>query len=92
MATVLSVAHQHNAGWHTFTSMQLPGLFLTGPDDQYAALREALVSTIAALIAAERGRSSDALRLDVSQVPSFKRFRAGKNDEPVLHFVVNGLD
>lgn len=86
MEAVLSVVHRHTAGWHTFTSGQLPGLFLTGPDEQFAELREALASTINALIHADSG-----INPDISPLPSFIPRRAHEGCEETLHFRVAGL-
>jgi hypothetical protein len=52
----MTVHHQEKSGWHIFTSDQLPGLFLTGRDEDYTELCESLPGTISALIMARAGQ------------------------------------
>ena len=90
MAAVLSVVHQHGTGWHTYTSPQMPGLFLTGPDEDAQALFDVLPSTICALIYAAEQRPAS-----IHQTPSYR----GRADCPrhadvkeILHFLVAFTD
>ena len=86
MTAILSVIHQHETGWHTYTSPQLPGLFLSGPEEDAAALSEALAATICALIEAAEQRA-----VSVRRAESYRgRIAAGHNIavRDVLHFLV----
>lgn len=87
MAAILSVFHRHETGWHTFTSPQLPGLFLTGPDEDALSLSDALPSTIRALIEA-----ADQRAVRIRRAESYRsRAGAGHDDAnvgDVLHFLV----
>lgn len=87
MTAILSVFHQHETGWHTYTSPQLPGLFLTGPDADAPALCDALPSTIGALIEA-----ADQRAVSILPAESYRgRAAAGHNsvnEGDVLHFLV----
>ncbi len=71
MAAILSVFHERQTGWHTFTSPQIRGLFLTGPDKDAQALLEALPSTIRALIEAMEHRS-----VSIQQAESYRGLAA----------------
>ena len=86
MEAILSVFHRHETGWHTYTSPQLPGLFLTGPDADARALSDALPSTICALIEA-----ADQRAVSIRQAESYRgRLGPGHNiaARDVLHFLV----
>jgi hypothetical protein len=86
MEAILSVFHQHETGWHTYTSPQLPGLFLTGPDEDARALSDALPSTICALIEA-----ADQRAVSIRQAESYRGgLGTGHNiaARDVLHFLV----
>lgn len=86
MATILSVFHQLETGWHTYTSPQLPGLFLAGPDEDARALSDALPSTICALIEA-----ADRRAVSIRRVESYRsRFTTNRDiaARDVLHFFV----
>ena len=86
MTAILSVIHQHETGWHTYTSPQLPGLFLTGPEEDARALSDALPSTICALIEA-----ADQRAVSIRQAESYRgRLASGHNiiARDVLHFLV----
>ena len=90
MAAILSVFHQHETGWHTFTSPQLPGLFLAGPDEDALSLSDALPSTIRALIEA-----ADQRAVLIRRAESY-RSRIGPghniNVRDVLHFLVTSVE
>ena len=86
MTAILSVFHQHETGWHTYTSPQLPGLFLTGPEEDALALSDALAPTICALIEAAEQRA-----VSVRPAESYRgRVASGHNIavRDVLHFLV----
>lgn len=91
MAAILSVFHQHETGWHTYTSPQLPGLFLTGPDEDALSLSDALPSTIRALIEA-----ADQRAVLIRRAESYRsRTAAGHNNVntgDVLHFLVTSVE
>ncbi len=91
MAAILSVFHQHETGWHTYTSPQLPGLFLTGPDEDALSLSDALPSTICALIEA-----ADQRAVLIRRAESYRsRAAAGHNEhnmKDVLHFLVTSAE
>ena len=91
MAAILSVFHQHETGWHTYTSPQLPGLFLAGPDEDALSLSDALPSTISALIAA-----ADQRAVLIRRAESYRgRAAPGHNDvkvRDVLHFLVTSAE
>ena len=90
MAAILSVFHQHETGWHTYTSPQLPGLFLTGPDEDALSLSDALPSTIRALIEA-----ADQRAVLIRRAESYRsRAAAGHNAKmaDVLHFLVTNAE
>jgi hypothetical protein len=42
MGSVLTVRHEFAHGWHTFTSDDIPGLFVSGHERDYHELRESL--------------------------------------------------
>lgn len=86
MTAILSVFHQHETGWHTYTSPQLPGLFLTGPDEDARALSDALAATICALIEAAEQRA-----VSIRQAESYRGHLASGHNvaaRDVLHFLV----
>jgi len=90
MTAILSVFHEHVAGWHTFTSPQMPGLFLTGPDEDFNALCDALPSTINALIEAEGRRP-----VSIQAAESYHNnvTEAAKADrQKVLHFMITSIE
>ena len=91
MAAILSVFHQHETGWHTYTSPQLPGLFLAGPDEDALSLSDALPSTICALIEA-----ADQRAVSIRRAESYRgRAAPGHNDvnaRDVLHFLVTSAE
>lgn len=91
MTAILSVFHQHETGWHTFTSPQLPGLFLCGPDADAPALSDALPSTICALIEA-----ADQRAVLIRRAESYRSHAApGHNSvkaRDVLHFLVTSAE
>lgn len=91
MAAILSVFHQHETGWHTYTSPQLPGLFLAGPDEDALSLSDALPSTISALIEA-----ADQRAVLIRRAESYRgRVGPGHNDvnaRDVLHFLVTSAE
>ena len=83
---VLSIVHQYRTGWHTYTSPQMPGLFLTGPDEDAQALLDALPSTICALIHAAEQRSPS-----IHQTRPYRGsadFARNADVKEVLHFWV----
>lgn len=49
MAVVVSVRHEYADGWHSFTSRDVPGLWLAGPDEQFADLYQSVGPAISAL-------------------------------------------
>ena len=83
---VLSIIHQYRTGWHTYTSPQMPGLFLTGPDEDAQALLDALPSTICALIHAAEQRSASIHRTQ-SYRGSTDQVRNADVKE-IMHFLV----
>ncbi len=86
MTAILSVFHQHETGWHTYTSPQLPGLFLTGPDEDAMALSDVLASTICALIQAAEQRA-----VSIRRAESYRGHIASGHNiavRDVLHFLV----
>ena len=90
MAAILSVFHEHQTGWHTYTSPQIRGLFLTGPDKDAQALLEALPSTISALIEA-----MEHLSVFIQQAESYQGHAALAQDagtKEVLHFLVSNAE
>ena len=64
MEVVLQVSHETRAQWHTFTSSDVPGLFVMGQSDHLSDLLDSLPATIAALVEARTGKSADVRRLD----------------------------
>jgi hypothetical protein len=52
---IITVTHEADGGWHTFMSEQVPGLFLTGQDEDLQELYESLPAIIAALTRADFG-------------------------------------
>ncbi len=90
MAAILSVFHLHETGWHTYTSPQLPGLFLTGPDEDALALSNALPSTICALIEA-----ADQRAVSIRQAESYRGRLTPRHNiaaRDVLHFLVTNTE
>ena len=90
MAAIMSVFHEHQTGWHTYTSPQIRGLFLTGPDEDAQALLKALPSTICALIESMEHRS-----VSVQQAESYRGYAAsaqGAGTKEVLHFLVSSAE
>ena len=53
---IITVSHEHSEGWHTFTSEQVPGLFVTGRDEDLQGLYEAVPVVIAELAKVDFGR------------------------------------
>ncbi len=90
MTAILSVFHQHETGWHTYTSPQLPGLFLTGPDEDARALSDALAATICALI-----QAADQRAVSIRQAESYRSRLGSRHNiaaRDVLHFLVTNTD
>jgi hypothetical protein len=87
MVEVLTILHRHTTGWHTFTSLQLPGLFVTAKDEDSDELLETLPSTINALIRAHSNRMVSAVPLK----PYVDKFaEAGcPDEETVIHFMLS---
>ena len=84
MAAVLSIVHQYGTGWHTYTSPQMPGLFLAGPDEDAQALLDVLPSTICALISVAEQRSAS-----IRQTQSYRGgagFAHNADVKETLHF------
>ena len=66
---IITVLHESGDGWHTFTSEQVPGLFLTGREEDLQQLYEAVPNVIAELAKADFG--SDVV---VSQEGTFSSY------------------
>ncbi len=89
---VLSVLHEQDGGWHTFTSEQIPGLFVTGPEIDMPSLLDALPSTIHALIVAGGGvdyvirriTSSEVLRKATDNIETLHFYAAKSGEEAVV--------
>lgn len=52
---IITVLHETHEGWHTFTSEQVPGLFLTGREEDLQELYESVPRVIAELAKADFG-------------------------------------
>lgn len=75
--SIVSVIHECADGWHTFTSKQVPGLFLVGQDADLQEVYEAIPNVIAALARADFGQ-------DVSVTPE-KSFSSYVDSLPAAH-------
>lgn len=84
--SVITVLHQEKSGWHIFTSDQLPGLFLSGRDEDYTELCESLPSTISALIAARANRQTGGVQ--VFRMTPYGGMSSSPMPDTVLHFAI----
>ena len=91
MPQVLAIIHRHTMGWHTYTSPQLKGLFVTGPDDQASSLRDSVPVTIKALVEAGGNRRLDRWEwLDSFQEEHGDSSRSDRDD--ILHVAIDLVD
>ena len=54
METVVSVRHERSDGFHVFTSPEVPGLYLLGPDNDYQGLESTIPEAIINLAEADQ--------------------------------------
>ena len=86
MESIISVKHECADGWHTFTSPQVPGLYLVGRDDDLEGIYQAIPDAIARLALADFG-----VKVVVRQEKTFSSCVEGlpnKNRAEIAHYSV----
>jgi len=85
---IIDVMHECADGWHTFTSPQVPGLFLTAEMAQLEEIYAEIPTAIAALAKADFGKDVKA-----ELVKSYSDYAAGlpETHQPVTHYEIRDL-
>ncbi len=78
---IIDVTHECSEGWHTFTSTQFPGLFVTGQQQDLEDLYAEVPLVIAAL-----AKSDFDKHISVTPVQTYSDYAAGL---PVTHRAVS---
>jgi hypothetical protein len=84
---IVTVLHEVDEGWHTFTSEQVPGLFLTGRDEDLEQLYESVPGVIADLAKADFGR--DVVVLQERTFSYYVQSLAPASVPPVSHYSID---
>ena len=85
MESVVSVRHEMTDGFHVFTSPQMPGFYLVGPDDDFPGLCDTIPTAIASLAEANLKK-----KFSVRPVDTFSAYREATVDRQrtLMHFVL----
>jgi hypothetical protein len=85
---IIEVRHDCEDGWHTFTSQQVPGLFLAGERQDLEELYEEIPQVIAALAKQDFGRD-----VEVTSVETYSDYaaRLPESHLPVKHYTIRDL-
>jgi hypothetical protein len=85
---IIEVRHDCADGWHTFTSDQVPGLFLAGERADLEELYEEIPQVIAALAKCDFGRD-----VEVTPAQTYSDYAASLPDThlPVKHYTIRDL-
>ncbi len=85
---IIDVMHECSDGWHTFTSTQVPGLFMTGEQNDLEEMYDEIPVAIAALTKADFGK--DVLVVPVDTYTDYAS-RLPASHQPVTHYAVKDL-
>jgi hypothetical protein len=86
---IIDVSHKCSDGWHEFTSPQIPGLFLSAPQDDLVLVFEEIPVVIAELIKADTG-----MPVSVKAEQSYDEYVAGLPEEyrpSIRHYSVEKM-